>query len=172
MEGKSVKTNSICSSVRCIRRCRPWGPRSPNRRTGRTVRTYVFRRILGATFDDFTNMYYNVCILTEDVTRPELFSCTCSTNAKELTCVHSLGLAMMRGTLNAQVQLLGRKRKRGRRPLAPPAWEMLHFAINSPLQHPQQDPVLLLGAQPVPNPVEGIARLQAGLNLVEALQNE
>ena len=129
-----------------------------------------------ATFDDFTKMYYNVCILTEDVTRPELFSCTCSTNAKEFTCVHSLGLAMMRGTLNApraaQVQLLGRKRKRGRRPLAPPAWEMLPFAINSPLQHPQQDPVVLLGAQPVPNPVEGIAQLQAGLNLAEALQNE
>jgi hypothetical protein len=56
---------------------------------------------------------------------------------------------MMRGTLNApraaQVQLLGRKRKRGRRPLAPPAWEMLPFAINSPLQHPQQDPAVLLG---------------------------
>lgn len=129
-----------------------------------------------ANFDDFTKMYYHVCILTEDNTRPEMYSCTCSTNAKEFTCVHSLGLAMMRGTLNApraaQVQLLGRKRRRGRRPLAPPAWEMLPFAINSPLQHPQQDPAVLLGAQPVPNPAEGIAQIDAGLNLAEALLPE
>jgi hypothetical protein len=90
--------------------------------------------------------------------------------------VHSLGLAMMRGTLNApraaQVQLLGRKRKRGRRPLAPPAWEMLPCAINSPLQHPQQDPAVLLGPQSVPNLAEGNTPLEVGVNLAEAFLPE
>jgi hypothetical protein len=43
----------------------------------------------------------------------------------------------MRGTLvaqrAAQVQLLGRKRLRGRRPMAAPAWERMEFEIQTPL---------------------------------------
>ena len=76
-----------------------------------------------------------------DETRPEMYDCTCSVNAKEFTCVHSLGVAMMRGTLvppqAAQVQLLGRKRRKGRKPLAAPAWERMPFALDTPPQHPQ-----------------------------------
>ena len=50
----------------------------------------------------------------------------------------------------AQVQLLGRKRRRGRRPLAAPAWERMEFELNTPIQHPQQDNDILLGP-PVPD---------------------
>ena len=35
-----------------------------------------------------------------------------------------------------------------------------------------QDPAVLLGPQPVPNPAEGIAQLEAGVNLAEALLPE
>ena len=111
-----------------------------------------FRDGAWCTFDEFTSMYFNVCILYHDLTRPEEYGCTCSKNAKEFTCVHSIGVAMMRNTLvppqAAQVQLLGRKRRRGRKPLAAPAWEMMQFAIDTPPQHPQQDDAILLG-QPV-----------------------
>jgi hypothetical protein len=113
------------------------------------------------SFDDFTQMYFNVFILRFDISRPEGYNCTCHKNAKEFTCVHSLGLALMKGTLappvGAFVQLLGRKRRRGRRPQLPPAWEMMPFALNSPLQHPQQDNGVLLG----------IVQPPAGLNLAE-----
>ena len=108
-----------------------------------------FRDGAWGTFDEFTSMYFNVCILYHDLTE---YGCTCSKNAKEFTCVHSIGVAMMRNTLvppqAAQVQLLGRKRRRGRKPLAAPAWEMMQFAIDTPPQHPQQDDAILLG-QPV-----------------------
>lgn len=128
------------------------------------------------TFDDFTKTFFNVCILREDVTRPEMFNCTCSKNAKEFTCVHSLGLAMMRGTLNApraaQVQLLGRKRRRGRRPQAPPAWEMLPFVLNSPLLHPQQDDAILLGAALAPNSPVGFPQPEQGGNLAQDFMPE
>ena len=60
---------------------------------------------------------------------------------------------MMRGTLippqAAQVQLLGRKRKRGRKPLAAPAWERMAFALDTPPQHPQQEAAILLGPHAV-----------------------
>ena len=102
-----------------------------------------------ATFDDYTAMFFNVFILRYDNTRPELYNCTCARNAKEFTCAHSLGVAMMKATLAApraaQVQLLGRKRRRGRRPMAAPAWERMDFHLQSPLQHPQQDESILLG---------------------------
>ena len=52
----------------------------------------------------------------------------------------------------AQVQLLGRNRRRGRRPLAAPAWELMEFELNAPIQHPQQDNNILLGV-----PVENLA---------------
>jgi hypothetical protein len=116
-------------------------------------------------------MFFNVSILHYDVTRPEKYRCTCSSNAKEFTCVHTLGVAMMRGTLvaphAAQIHLLGRTRKRGRKPMAAPAWEMMPFAIDTPPQHPQQDQAILLGAIPVvvPNAV-------AGANLVADLIEE
>ena len=101
------------------------------------------------TFDEYTSMFFNVCILHPDETRPEMYDCTCSANAKQFTCVHSLGVAMMKGTLvppqAAQVQLLGRKRRRGRKPLAAPAWERMAFALDTPPQHPQQEAAILLG---------------------------
>lgn len=114
------------------------------------------------TYDQYTSMSHNVSILHHDVSRPEQFNCTCSANAKQFTCVHSLGVAMMRGTLvaphAAQIQLLGRKRRRGRKPMAAPAWEMMPFALDTPPQHPQQDPAILLGI-----PVAAGANLAADL---------
>ena len=62
----------------------------------------------------------------------------------------------MRGILvapqAAQIQLLGRKRRRGRKPMAAPAWEMMPFALDTPPQHPQQDAAVLLAQ---PNDVPG-----------------
>lgn len=105
-----------------------------------------------ATYDEFTTMFTSVFILRVDHTRPELFTCTCAANAKEFTCCHSLGVALMKKTLfaprAAQVQLLGRKRRRGRRPMAAPAWERIEFELRSPIQHPQQDVNILLGIPP------------------------
>jgi hypothetical protein len=104
-------------------------------------------------------MFYNVSILHHDVTRAP---------AKEFTCVHTLGVAMMRGTLvalhAAQIHLHGRKRMRGRKPLAAPAWEMMPLAIDTPPQHPQQDPGILMGAIPAVAP-----NVVAGANLVADL---
>jgi hypothetical protein len=101
------------------------------------------------TFDEFTNMYFNVSIIRVDNSRPEGFKCTCMDNCKEFTCRHSLGVAMIRGTMippaNAVVHLLGRKRKRGRKPMAAPAWDRMGFDINSPIHHPQQDFAELAG---------------------------
>ena len=69
---------------------------------------------------------------------------------------HSIGVVLMRGTLvppdPAFVQLLGRRRKRGRRPEIPQAWELLPFALNSLLPHPQQDNATLVGGQPRAGP--------------------
>lgn len=119
--------------------------------TDAKARVYVstFTDCSWATFDEYSTMYFNVYILHADPTRPELYNCTCARNAKEFTCAHSLGVAIMRGTLNppraAEVQLLGRKRRRGRRPMAAPAWERMEFALQSPIQHPQQDNEILLG---------------------------
>ena len=70
------------------------------------------------TFDDYTRMWINVSILRHDVSRPEEYNCT------------------------------GCRRKRGHRPEIPQAWELLPFALNSPLQHPQQDNAVLVGVQP------------------------
>ena len=141
--------------------------------TDARARAYVatFTDCTWGTFDEYTSMFFNVSILHYDVTRPEKYRCTCSVNAKEFTCVHTLGVAMMRGTLvaphAAQIHLLGRKRKRGRKPLAAPAWEMMPFAIDTPPQHPQQDPGILLGAIPAMAP-----NLVAGENLVADLVAE
>jgi hypothetical protein len=64
--------------------------------------------------------------------------------------VHSLGVAILRGTMApprmARVTLLGRKSKRGRRPQAAPSWQYQALDMNTPVQHPQQDPALLAGA--------------------------
>ena len=126
----------------------------------------AFNECAWDTFDNYTSMYFNVSILHHDTSRPENYRCTCSANAKEFTCVHSIGVAMMRGILvppnAAQIQLLGRKRRRGRKPLAAPAWEMMPFALDTPPIHPQQDAAILLG-----NPGAG-----AGANLVANLVAE
>lgn len=80
--------------------------------------------------------------------RPEGYNCNCWRNAKEFSCVHSLGVAIMWNTLitpqAAIAQLLGRKRARGRRPQIPGAWKFLPFVINSPVHHPQQNNQILL----------------------------
>lgn len=116
----------------------------------------IFTHCSWATYDEYTSMFYHVSILRSDPTRPELYNCTCAHNAKEFTCIHSLGVAMMRRTLvaprAAQVVLLGRKRRRGRRPMAAPAWERMEFELHTPIQHPQQDNNILLGV-----PVENLA---------------
>ena len=39
-----------------------------------------------ATYDEYTTMYNNISILRSDPTRPELYNCTCASNAKEFTC--------------------------------------------------------------------------------------
>ena len=71
---------------------------------------------------------------------------------------------MMRRTLvaptAAQVILLGRKRRRGRRPMAATAWERMEFELHTPIQHPQQDNNILLGA-----PVENLAADLVGESL-------
>ena len=96
------------------------------------------------SFDEYTSVSNNVSILRRDVTRQEGYNCTCHQNAKEFFCVHSLGIAIIRGTMvpprEAKVTLLGRKRKRGRRPQAAPAWQYQPFDLNTPVQHPQQNP--------------------------------
>ena len=101
------------------------------------------------TYDEYTTMFRNVFILRSDTARPEMFNCTCAVNAKEFTCTHSLGVALMKGILTppreAEVKLLGRKRRRGRRPMAAPAWERMEFTLRSPIVHPQQDDEILLG---------------------------
>ena len=45
----------------------------------------------------------------------------------------------------ARAMLLGRKRRRGRKPQAGPAWEFHNFDIRTPEEHPQQNPQILAG---------------------------
>ena len=84
------------------------------------------------SFDYYTSITNNVCILTVDQTRQEGYTCTCRQNAKESACIHSLGVAMLRG-----------KRRRGRRPQAAPAWMRQPFNLNSPIAHPEQNEAAL-----------------------------
>lgn len=127
------------------------------------------------SFDDYTRTSSNVFILKRDLNRPEHYNCTCHKNSKEFTCAHSLGLALMREILvppeAAHVQLLGRKRRRGRRPQLPPAWEMLPFALNSPVHHPQQENAILLGLDVGMNLAEELVQ-EAGMNLAAELVPE
>ena len=51
------------------------------------------------TYDEYTHLTKNVCILREDESRPELYNCTCIANAEEFTCKHSVGIAMRRHTM-------------------------------------------------------------------------
>ena len=101
------------------------------------------------SFDDHTSITNNVCILTVDQTRQEGYTCTCKQNAKEFACIHSLGVAIFRGTIippiAARVRLLGRKRRRGRRPQAAPAWMRQPFNLNSPIAHPEQNEAAVAG---------------------------
>jgi hypothetical protein len=120
------------------------------------------------TYDIFTNMFYNVSILRVDATRPEGFNCTCLNNCKFFHCCHSLGVAMIRTTMvapvNARVHLLGRERKRGRKPQAGHAWERQGIDINSPVHHPQQNHAELAG--------EEQGAVVHGENLGEELEQE
>jgi hypothetical protein len=116
------------------------------------------------SYDVFTSNYANVTILTRDNSRPEGYVCSCMANRKEFTCCHSLAIAMIRGTMvapeQARVHLLGRKKRRGRIPLAGPAWERVRLDINSPPNHPQQDAAELAGIG------------EGGGNLIAQLQEE
>jgi hypothetical protein len=101
-------------------------------------------------FDEFTRVSSNVCILLKNETRTEGYSCTCRTNAKKFSCKHSVGVALLRGTLvapvSARAMLLGRKKKRGRPAQATAAWERQPFDILTPeAAHPQQDMNVLMG---------------------------
>ena len=56
---------------------------------------------------------------------------------------HGGGLhALLRGTIippiAARIRLLGRKRRRGRRPQAAPAWMRQPFNLSTPIAHPEQ----------------------------------
>ena len=90
-----------------------------------------------------------MCILTVDQTRQEGYTCTCKQNAGEFACIHSLVVAMLRGTIippiAARVRLLGRKRRRGRRPQAAPARMREPLNLNSPIAHPEQNEAALAG---------------------------
>ena len=68
------------------------------------------------------------------------------------------GVAIIRGTLvpPRDAMVLGRKRKRGRKPQAAPAWEHQPFDIVSPQHHPQQNPAILAGVVASPNPQHAI----------------
>ena len=107
------------------------------------------------SFDDFTKTSNNVCVIRPDLTRQEGYNCTCKVNAKEHSCNHSIGVAIIRATLvpprEAKVTLLGRNRKRGRKPQAAPAWQHQPFDIVSPQHHPQQNPAILAGVAAPPN---------------------
>ena len=50
-----------------------------------------FNELDFATFDDFTSVTCNVRVLLKDISRTEGYTCTCKQNAKEFSCVHSLG---------------------------------------------------------------------------------
>ena len=55
--------------------------------------------------------------LNVDQSRDEGYSCTCKQNAEEFSCVHSVRVAIIRGTLvppcRAMVTLVGRKKANG-----------------------------------------------------------
>ena len=106
------------------------------------------------TYDAYTTAAYNVCILREDLTRNERYNCTCHVNAKQFSCIHSVGVAIIKGFLvppaAARATLLGRRRRRGRRPMAAPAWQHQPYDIRTPPAHPQQDPAILAGQAPDP----------------------
>jgi hypothetical protein len=104
----------------------------------------IFSDFSFASYDEYTSVSNNVSILVrKDTTAPVIRM------PMSFFCVHSLGVAILRGTMvpprEARVTLLGRKRKRGRRPQAAPAWQYQQFDMNTPIQHPQQDPALLAG---------------------------
>ena len=102
------------------------------------INNVIFR-----SFDDFTSCTDNIFFSNVDQSRDEGYSCTCKQNAKELSCIQSVGIAIICGTLvpprRAMVTLLGRKRKVGRKPMAAPAWEHQSFEIDTPPAHPEQN---------------------------------
>ena len=63
---------------------------------------------------------------------------------------HGGGLhALLRGTIippiAARIRLLGRKRRRGRRPQAAPAWMRQPFNLSTPIAHPEQNEAAVVG---------------------------
>mmetsp|Transcript_24037 Transcript_24037/g.23102 ORF Transcript_24037/g.23102 Transcript_24037/m.23102 type:complete len:174 (-) Transcript_24037:27-548(-) len=107
-----------------------------------------------ADYDEYTTVSSNVSIVRKNDGRTEGWGCTCFTNAKKFSCKHSVGVALIRGTLAAPVEaktvLLGRRRKRGRPSRATGAWERQPFDILTPeAAHPPQNINILMGLEEV-----------------------
>ena len=100
-----------------------------NWKKGRVTHLQSSRCRYGRSFDDFTSCTNNIFVLNVDQSRDEGYSCTCKQYAKEFFCLHSVGIAIIRGTLvpprRAMVILLGRKRKVGRKPMTALGWSGL-----------------------------------------------
>ena len=114
---------------------------------------HMFNTFSFPTFDQYTHTAYKVSVQYADPSRTEGYWCTCSTNAKQFKCKHTVCIAVLRGMLRAPVEarvnVLGVANKRGRKPFVPPAYQRLPFHLVAPHLHPQQDPELLIaGAQP------------------------
>lgn len=116
------------------------------------------------TFDLYAITHHNVCVLIPDATRAEGYRGTCQKNAKEFTCIHSLGVAILRRTMLppnvAGATLLGRRKRKGRRPQAGSAWDLMPLDIRSPVHHAQQDALILAGGG-------GVAAVGAGAGGLE-----
>jgi hypothetical protein len=107
------------------------------------------------SFDTYTTTSNSICLIRVDQSREEGYNCTCKQNAKEHSCIHSLGVSIIRGImvppLEARATLLGRKRRRGRKPHVAAVWMYQPFDINSPAHHPLQDPNILAGQIQMPD---------------------
>lgn len=103
------------------------------------------------TYDEYVSTFSKVCIVRPELSRQEHFDCTCHDNAKEFTCKHSLGVAILRRKLvmpeGTKIMLLGRLQKRGRKRRAAPAWQAQPFHLHSPVAHVQQDANVLAGIE-------------------------
>lgn len=79
-----------------------------------------------------------------------MYSCTCVRTSRKISCLHSVEVAIICGTmihpLDTRVTLLGKRRARG------PVWEHHPFNILTPHAHPQQNAGILAGLAPHAEP--------------------
>lgn len=107
-----------------------------------------FRTFDFSDYDEYTTISNKITVVKPLNTRAEGYTCTCHDNAKNFVCMHSLGVGIIRGLPvpeHARVMLLGRKRRRGRKPMAAPAWQYQPFELASPIAHVPQNEQDLLG---------------------------